>query len=84
MVKLLRMAVVAGMAGSVSGCVSLAPFSSADAYPVYGNPVNPIPTADYVVACRSVPQVSLPGLESFSTGCRQLLAPAPAVIAVRG
>lgn len=74
---------IVALACATGGC-AIFPGSTDDAYPVYGNPVNPTPVNNYRVQCTTLPGPTQPIFDDFYSGCRQLIVPTDVAIQVRG
>lgn len=72
-----RMLFAGAAALALAGC-TISPPTTDYRIPVYGNPVNPTPVANYRVECETVPNFTHALFLDYATGCRQTLAP-PAV-----
>lgn len=78
---LARLTLVAGLSGTLGGCLNLA---TADPYPVYGNPVNPTPVRGYRLECESQPSPFNFIFNDYLSGCRQVIDPAALVVRAKG
>lgn len=76
-------ALALGACAALGGC-ALSPPMTGQAYPVYGNPVNPTPAPGYRVICTTTPAATYLFDQNFGASCYQEIAPVEAVISTRG